>query len=179
MNYQNFRLKVIKAKGKKKFKVRNSYGTKQGWRWFKKNKWLGGEPVTEKQFGTIIRSIDEYLLERLLEGHDVIFPHKMGKLELRKSPRRIEFKDGKLNTNLPVDWEKTLKLWHCDEKALNDKILIRKEYKEIFRIIYNKSSANYNNKVFYQFTPHRSVKKALSTKIENNEIDAFLRYELH
>ena len=179
MNYHNFRLKVIKAKGKKKFKVRNSYGTKQGWRWLKKNKWLGGEPVTEKQFGIIIRRIDEYLIQRLFEGHDIILPHRMGKLELRKTPRRIDFKNGKLDTNLPIDWKRTLELWHADEESLNNKTLIRKEYKEIFRVIYNKSSANYNNKVFYQFTLHRNVRKALSTKIKNNEIDAFLRYELH
>lgn len=179
MTYHNFRLKVIKAKTRKKARIRNSYGTKQGWRWFKKNKWLGGEPVTEKQFGIIIRRVNEYLVQQLLEGHDVVFPHKMGKLELRKTPARIEFNNEELSTNLPIDWERTLKLWYEDAESYDNRTLIRKEYREIFRIVYNKTKANYNNKTFYKFTPHRNVKKALSEKIKNNEIDAFLRYEIY
>lgn len=179
MNYNNFRAKVLKVNKKKKFKVRNSYGTKQGWRWYKKNKWLDGEPVTEKQFGIIIRTINEALIEQLLNGSDINLPHRMGRLELRKVKSRIEFKDGKLDTNLPVDWDRTLKLWYEDAKSYEDRVLIRKEYKEIFRIIYNKSKANYNNKTFYQFTPHRDVKKKLSERIKQNETDAFLRYAVH
>lgn len=179
MNYNKFRARILKVHNKKKFKVRSSYGTKQGWRWLKKHKWLNGEPVTEKQFGIIIRCVNEYLVEQLLQGHDINLPCRMGKIELRKTKARIEFVDGKLDTNLPVDWKRTLELWHEDAKAYQDKTLIRKEYDEIFRIIYNKSSANYNNKTFYQFTPHRDVKKKLSERIKQNKVDAFLRYAVH
>lgn len=179
MSYNNFRAKILKVKTKKKFKVTNSYGTKQGWRWYKKNKWFGNEPVTEKQFGTIIRRVNEELVESLIQGHDINLPHRMGRIELRKRYARVEIIGGKLETNLPIDWNRTLHLWYEDAKAYHDKLLVRKEYKTIFRIIYNKKCANYNNKSFYQFIPHRDVKKKLSERIKENKVDAFLNYAVH
>lgn len=178
MTYRNFRLRTLRAVGKKKFKITHSYGTKQGWRYLKKNKWFSGEPVTEKQFGSIIRRVNELLIEQFLKGSDIVFPYKMGKLELRKMPASIRFEDGELKTNLPVDWKRTLQLWYEDEEAKNNKTLIRKEYKEVFRIIYNKSKAVYKNKCFYNFIPNRDFKKKLSDSINNNETDAFLRYRI-
>lgn len=175
MSYNTFRQKIIKARTKKRFKVRNSYGTKQGWRWLKKNKWLDLEnPVTEKEFGAIIREVNIELVNTLLEGHDIILPCRMGRIELRKYFPKIEYKDGKVVTNLPVNWQQTLKYWHESPEAHKNKTLIRQEVKEVFRIIYVKRSANYNNKSFYQFIPHRDVKVELSRRIKEHKIDAFL-----
>jgi hypothetical protein len=44
----------------------------------------------------------------------------------------------------------------------------------LFNIHYNKKGAIYKNKNFYQFIINRRVKKLLSDKIKNNEIDTFL-----
>jgi len=46
----------------------------------------------------------------------------MGKLELRKSLRRLDIVNGKLVTSLPIDWDRTLKLWAEEGKS---NILIR------------------------------------------------------
>ena len=179
MNYNHFRAKILKLRTKKHFKVRNSYGVKQGWRWYKKNKWFGKEPVTEKQFGVIIRRVNEYLVDELLKGHDIILPYQMGRIELRKRNPKIELEGGKIKTNLPIDWKRTLELWYEDEKAFQNKTLVRKEYKEVFRIIYSKKHANFTNKTFYNFTPHREVKKKLSNAIKDNKVDAFLKHAIH
>ena len=182
IEYNKFRANVIKLRSNKHFKITNSYGTKEAWRWFKKNKWLDlGQSVTEREFGAIIKAMNKLFVNRLLEGHDIILPCRMGKIELRKYKARIFYKDGKIVTNLPVDWKRTLQLWGEDTEAYNNKIIVRHEAKEVFRIIYNRQSANYNNKSFYQFNASRSVKKVLSEKIKHNEIDAFLmgEYELH
>lgn len=181
-DYSEFRAKTIKLHGDKHFKVTNSYGTKQAWRWLKKNKWLDlGQLVTEREFGLIVKSVNKFLVEQLLSGHDIIFPCRMGKVELRKYRTRIKYKDDKIVTNLPIDWKRTLQLWHDDAEAHSNKTIIRQEAKEIFRIIYNKQSANYNNKSFYQFNVTRDVRKALSEKIKDSKIDAFLmgEYELY
>ena len=105
----------------------------------------------------------------------------MGKIELRKYNARIKFEDGKLKTNLPINWDRTLKLWYDDPESKANKTLVRQEPKQLFTIFYNKKRADYNNKSFYQFTPIREFRKELSTKIKNNEIDAFLmsEYELY
>ena len=55
----------------------------------------------------------------------------------------------------------------------NKKILIRQEVKEIFKILYNRSKANYNNKSYYEFTPNRYLKLGLKDNINLNKLDAF------
>ena len=46
------------------------------------------------------------------------------------------------------------------------------EEKELFKIFYNKGSAEYINKSFYQFKLNRELKLALKQRIKNNQIDA-------
>lgn len=182
IEYNKFRANVIKLRSAKHFKVTNSNGTKEAWRWIKKNKWLNiGQPLTEREFGAIVKAINRLYVKRLLEGHDIMLPCRMGKIELRKYKARIKYEDGKVVTNLPIDWKRTLQLWNEDDESRSNKTLIRRETKEVFRIIYNRQSANYNNKTFYQFSASRAVRQALSEKIKNNEIDTFLmgEYELH
>ncbi len=95
----------------------------------------------------------------------------MGKLELRKSLRRLDIVNRKLVTSLPVDWDRTLKLWAEEGKS---NILIRQEDREIFKVLYPKRAANYTNKGFYQFKINRGIKVALKDKIKNKQIDAYI-----
>jgi hypothetical protein len=59
-------------------------------------------------------------------------------LELRKYDASIKIVDGKVKTNLPIDWDKTLKLWYEDEEAYKQRTLIKMEEKEIYKVHYNK-----------------------------------------
>lgn len=174
-SYDNFRAKTLKLTGEKKFKVTNSYGTKQGWRWLRKNKWLDiGQAVTERQFGEIIKGVNKILVGRLLKGLDAKFPNRMGKLELRKYFPQVKFENSQCITNLPIDWKRTLHLWHEDPQCRKDKYLVRKETDEIFKVLYNKRHAVYKNKKYYQFSLARAVKLELKNTAENNRLDAFL-----
>lgn len=175
MEYSDFRKKVLKAEEKHHFKVTNSNGTKEAWRWIKKNKWLDiGQPITEREFGLIVKAINLSLQDKLLEGKDVVLPNRMGRLEIRKFRAKVDYKDGKVITTLPIDWKSTLKLWSEDEECHKLKTLIRYENSEIFEIYYNKEYANYNNKSFYKFIPTRTFKKRLKQKILNGGFDALL-----
>lgn len=174
MEYSDFRKKIVKA-GSHKFKVTNSNGTKEAWRWIKKNKWLNiGQPITEREFGLIIKTINQTLQDQLLEGKDIKLPHQMGRIEVRKFNGEVKFKDGKLHTTLPIDWERTLKLWYEDEECYKNRTLVRFEDREIFSIFYNRNMAKYNNKSFYQFIPTRTLKKRLKQKIDSGNFDALL-----
>lgn len=175
MEYSQFRKDTLKVCTKKTFRVTNSYGNKQAWRWLKKNKWLNLQsPISERDFGLLIKSVNKLLREQLLEGRDIKLPYMMGRIELRKKESYIKFIDGKLCTNLPVNWQKTLKLWYEDTQARENKTLIKQEVPSVFRVFYNRSKAKYNNKTFYQFIPIRAIKLALKEKIDNDEIDALL-----
>lgn len=171
---EDFRKKVLKVDCPRNHKIKNSNGVYDAYKYIRKNKWFNiGRPLTEHEFYTIIRQVNNCLADNLINGEDIIFPHRMGMLELRKHNNTIDFCNGKLVTSLPIDWDRTLKLWSEDEEAYKEKTLVKVEDKETFRVIYNKRMANYINKSFYFFEINRDIKKGLKQKIKNKSIDAF------
>ena len=170
----DFRKKVLKIDKPRQHKVNNSLGVYDAYKWIRKNKWLDiGRPITEHEFYTIIRQVNNLLVENFLKGKDIVLPHRLGTIELRKYETKMSFNNGKLHTNLPIDWDRTLKLWAEDEEAYKEKMLVKVEEKEIFKVFYNKGKANYNNKSFYEFEVNRDLKRRLKQRIKDGLIDAF------
>ena len=110
----------------------------------------------------------------LINGNDTTLPYRLGRLEVRKYNATIAIHDNKIKTNLPIDWNKTLKLWYEDKESYKNKTLIKAEEKELYKIYYNRKLARYNNKSYYQFTLNRELKKKLKQNIKEGKIDAFL-----
>lgn len=165
---------IKKVKGSRKHKVSGSNGVYDAYKYIRKNKWFDiGKPISEHDFYTIIRQVNNLLVDELIKGNDIKLPHKLGKLELRKYEKKVSFINGRLCTNLPIDWDATLRLWAEDKEAYKEKILVRAEEKEIFKILYNKSKANYNNKSFYEFDANRDLKRKLKQRIKDGLTDAF------
>ena len=174
MKFEEFKREVQCLNGPRKHKVTNSNGVYSAYKYIRKNKWMDiGCPLTEHEFYTIIRQINNLLAEGFLQGSDIELPHRLGKIELRKYEKRISFSDGKLHTNLPIDWDKTLKLWAEDKESYEEKLLVRVEENEIFKVFYNKSKANFNNKSFYEFEVNRDLKRRLKQRIKEGLLDAF------
>lgn len=174
MNYSEFR-KYIQNSSKRCHKVTNSLGSYDAYKYIRKHKWFNiSRPLTEHEFYQIIRRVNNCLAEELVNGNDITFPNRMGKLELRKrNSLPVIDKNGSLKVTYAIDWDSTLKLWYNDEEAFNNKTLIRLPERSIFRVKYNKDSANYENKSFMEFQINRDIKTRLKQKIKNNEIDAF------
>ena len=174
-SYKDFKSAIQGLQNTRTHKVTNSLGSYDAYKYIRKNKWFNiGRPLTEHEFYQIIRRINNYLAEELINGNDVIFPNRMGKLELRKrNALPIIDKNGNLKVTYAIDWDNTLKLWYEDEESFNNKTLVRLPERNIFRIKYNKNTANYNNKSFIEFQVNRNIKVRLKQKIKNNEIDAF------
>lgn len=171
MNLEEFKTQISRPHDRT-FKVKGSWGVYDVYKRIRKNKWKGiGRPLTEKQFYRIIRGINNLLAENIANGKDVVFPAKMGKLELRKSERGVSIVDDKLKITYPIDWGETLKLWYEDVEARKAKILKRFEIPYLYRIKYDKFRANYENKIFYEFTLNRFIKEALKENIKNGKID--------
>lgn len=171
---EEFRKRILKVDKPRLHKIRNSLGIYDAYKYIRKNKWFNiGRPLTEHEFYSIIRRVNNLLADNLLKGYDIVLPNRMGTLELRKYGADIKFINGKVKTNLPIDWDRTLKLWSEDEKAYKERTLVKMEEKEIFKVFYNRSKANYENKSFIQFKINRDLKKRLKQKIKNKQIDAF------
>ena len=170
-----FRRKVLKVDHSRNHKVKNSIGVYDIYKHIRKNKWYDiGQPITEHQFYTIIRQVNNVLADNLLKGNDIVFPNKMGRLEVRKFEPIIRFDNNKLTVRLPIDWDRTLKLWSEDEEAYKERTLVKMEEKEIFKVCYNKTRADFPNKGFYQLQINRDLKIALKKKIKLGNFDAFL-----
>lgn len=179
MDIAEFKASAKKAKEKRIHKVRNSWGVKDAFTFYRKVRPKESEYVlTESEFLSIIRKTNDILRQLIIQGEEIALPERMGKLELRKRQTVVEFKNGKLRTNLPVDWDSTLKLWYEDEQSYKEKRLVRQETKAVFKVFYNKYRADYTNKSFYQFHINREIKKGLKHKIKNGEIDSLMIYRI-
>lgn len=169
-----FRRKVLKLNEPRKHKVRNSFGVYDAYKLLRKNKWLNiGRPVKEHEFYSVIRQVNNYLADVLLSGRDIILPHRLGSIEVRKYDTFIRMVDGEIKTNLPIDWDATLKLWAEDEESYKERTLVKMEEKEVFKVFYNKVRANYTNKSFMEFSTNRDIKRRLKQKIKNGAFDAY------
>lgn len=174
MNREEFLKSIKKVSDTRHHKISNSYGVYDGYKYYRKNKPKESKYVlSESQYFAIIRKVNEGLINSLLSGNDIMLPCRFGRIELRKYNSRIFFDGNKIKTNLPIDWDRTLKLWYEDEESFKNKTLIKVEEKELFKIYYNKSRANYINKSFYQIQFNRELKKKLKTKIKEGDIEAF------
>lgn len=171
-NFDEFRKSVLKVNDKRSHKIKGSLGVRDAFMWCRKNK-LFREKTTEKEFYSIIRTVNKLMAAHLAGGHDLKFPQKMGQLEVRKYSPYVRFEDGKVKTNRGIDWKATLLLWSEDEESRENKVLIRTEDKEAFVVFYNKMLANYKNKTLYKFKPNRDL--AIKIRKAGNEgiIDAF------
>ena len=174
MTYEEFKFEVQHLSSPRKHKVNNSLGVYDAYKFLRKRKWADiGRCLTEHEFYSIIRKVNDYLAESFLHGNDIKLPHRMGRIELRKYDVRINLDGEKVKTNLPIDWDRTLKLWYEDEEAYKEKTLVKVEEKEIFKVYYNKQLADYNNQVFYEFNVNRELKKRLKQRIKEGKLDAF------
>lgn len=167
---KSFFSKIKKSTLSKNHKITASLGMREAFRYYTKQ----SKALDEPTFRRVIRYINALIQEQLSMGEDIILPCRMGKLELRKFKTRVSFKEGKLITNLPIDWNETLKLWYEDREAYKGKYKVRIEVPEVFRVYYKKSTANYNNKSFFSFQANRGLKQSLKTNIINKKVDAFL-----
>lgn len=173
---EEFKRRIRKVNHPRKYKVNNSLGVYDAYKYYRKNKPKEKQFVlTESQYFSIIRRINLLLIEELLQGNEITLPYHMGKVELRKYNKSIRIgENGEVFTNLPIDWNKTLELWYNDSDAYHNKTLVRMEENEIFKIYYNKASANYENKSFYEFIFNKDLKSRLKQKIKEGVIEAHL-----
>ena len=170
----NFRREVLKVDKPRVHKVKNSLGVYDAYKWLRKNKWLDMEPISEHDFYAIIRAVNKALAKSFLHLGSINLPLRMGEIILRKYHPSVTLHDGKIKTNLPVDWDSTLQLWSEDKESYKKRTLIRLEEKEVFKVLYDKSKALYNNKSFYTLELNRDIKLSLKKQLKNGLLDAFM-----
>ena len=175
MEFDEFRNNVRRLNDVRNHKIKNSYGVYDAFKWERKNGWKNiGRSVKEKEYYKIIRKVNDYLADILIDTGKLVLPNRMGTIEARKYQPILNIKDGKVITTRPIDWDKTLKMWYEYPETFKNKQLVRQESEFVFKFVYDKSQAKYKNKGYYSFNVNRSIKRIVSNKIKLGNFDAFL-----
>lgn len=177
MTFNEFKQRITGKNNQRRWKVTNSYNIYDIYKYIRKNNWFNiGQPITEHQFYTIIRTIGDYLVSQLLSNHSVRVPY-LGRFDIVKQDTFVNFKNNKLVTNYPIDWNATLRLWYNDKEAFNNKLLVRKEQKYLYYVYWDRKYLRFNNKFDMSFKASRGLTKRLSQLIDQGKIEAFQAYK--
>lgn len=169
--YQEF-LNKLQKRGSKPHKIGHCLGSRDAWKWVRKNKWkaLKDKPCEQSLYGQVINTVNQYLIERLLEGHRLEFPYKMGTLNVIHTASRVYMKDGKAVANYKTNWKATLKSWYEDPELKNGHIRIRHIANKIYYIRYSKAGASFANRSMYLFRANRSLLKRLGAALVKGNV---------
>ena len=155
------------------FKVKGSLGVYDVYKMVRKKGWGKiGKHISESEFFGVVRQVNKLLAKEMAEGNAVVFPMRMGKLELRKTEKGVSFVNGKLKITYPIAWKDTIELWYNDKEARENKTLVRNENRYVYTIWYDKYGAKYENMSFYKFTTNQFIKRALAKNIKEGKIDS-------
>lgn len=172
MDFKEFSVELRKANAPRQSKIRNSWGIYDAYKLIRKEGWYNiGRPLKEHEFYSIIRGINKLLADEIASGNEIVFPEKMGKLEVRKFKPGAEFINGKLNVTYSINWMETMKLWFEDEEAKNNKTLLREKSQWTYYIKYNRYNCFYENRAFYNFAVNRFIKQTFSKNIKKGKIE--------
>lgn len=163
-SFDEFRTRLLKKNSKKHFKIKNSWGSKFIYRSVDKNHPI--KQVSECDFLHIIRTVNNYLVNDIINGKAVFIPN-IGTIYIKKRRLKTFVKDNKITTQKKVDWNSTHKLWYTDEQARKEKLLIRFTNDYAYEVKWFQSV--FNNRKFFKFVPMRALKIKIKEQVLNNK----------
>lgn len=153
-------------------KVSSDVKTKDMYNFYKAN--TKEEIVEAKTYQKILKLFGEICFKKMMfERFHFRLPERMGDLYILKTFMFLTSKEGK-KKRLPIDWNATKKLWEENEQAKEKKLLIKHLNKHtdgyLIRVKYDKKTANYKNKVIYNFKLNRKFTRELSAAVKNPKL---------
>ena len=156
-------------------KVHSHFGSDEYYRYYVKN----GGILPRGLFGEILREMNLKIADKILDGYSFKMPARMGVLCVTKSKAFLNYEDGEVKTNRPIDFKSTLDLWEKNPEAKAQKKLVRFLNKHtndyIYRIYFNRFFATFKNKSVYSLQVNRWMKRELAKRIfAGFELDALV-----
>ena len=172
-DYDSF-LNTLQKRGSKPHHISHCYGSRDAWKWIRKNKWkeLDGKPCDQSLYSNVVSYVNQILVEKLLDGHEIVFPYQMGSLRVSSKQTNVTIENGSVKTNCSTDWKRTLEYWYEDEGAREAHKIIKWVQKRLVFIRYYKKAATFKNRRFYSFRPNRSLIKTLGKTYARRAISA-------
>lgn len=127
------------------------------------------EPVSENDYIKLNYLYNKFLIAKVLQGHEVTLPSRLGTLSVIGRKQRVRIEDGEI-VGLAPDWVKTKILWDSDPEAKKSKQLLyhTNPHSDGVRYKYTWSKKNVlvENKTLYSLRLTRCNKRALSSLIK-------------
>lgn len=173
MEYKDFINKIKKVNEPRTHKITNSYGVYDYYKYYRKTK-PNEERFTlsDSEFYSIYRDINEVIINKLLQEGIIKLPCYMGEIMLEKFDVKPKLdKNGNVIYNAPINWGETLKLWHEDEEAYEEKLTIKNNISYAYKILYKKVRAKYRNKSFYNIQFNRNLRKRINEEDKKGNVN--------
>lgn len=162
----------------RKHRTISHYGTEDYYKYYKEQ----GGTLTYSKYAKILRRFNVLIGEVIVNNeYSYKLPAKLGIITVKKVKTFIKFVDGKVKTNLPIDYKETNKLWEIDPVAKSERRRIYIENKHSngykYKFVYNKTYSNYVNRSIYFMQFNRQLKHKLKDYIRSQgEIERGLAY---
>ena len=146
---------------------------------YKNNKKDKDSSLDFKTYREILYKFNTFLMQKILEGQEVILPSRMGRLCILGTKQNIKVdEDGKIK-GLRIDWKSTKELWARDPKMKEEKRLVYffNEHTEGINYSFKwfKSRVLITNKYYYTFVPSRHNKRLLAKLIKTESAEYLIK----
>ena len=155
-----FKNRVRKASGNHYFKITNSYGCRDYYKYYKKKT---NKDLPEHLFRLVLEDVFEQLFREYLSKYlRVKLPSKMGELFVREFSYEVQQrKDGSYYKRTPVDWPKTLDLWESDPESFKNKVVVKHELPYYNYLFYKTYTQDFRNHQVFKLKTCRKLNKKI------------------
>jgi nucleoid DNA-binding protein len=158
-------------------RITGSQNTISGFHYYRKIRPQEKEFVLkDKEYLSIIREMNNLVVDYLVENKSIRLPTGFGKLEIIKTETKSWIDDtGKFISSKKIDMNSTFKLWYEDEESRLNKTLVRHDDEFIFRIKYPQNGRMYKYNGYFSIRFNRQLRHKLMLAIKTGNYDTYLK----
>jgi hypothetical protein len=135
-------------------------------------------PVDIKTYISIANNFNNFLMDKILDGFEVVLPARLGVMSIIGTKQKIKF-DNNGDPILPPDWVKTKKLWEKNPEAKEKKQKVYHTNDHTngvrYKLLWSKLRVLVENKNLYSFRLTRTHKRSINHKIVNEGKEYFVK----
>lgn len=136
---------------------------------------LGMHPL---EYRNIAYKVFEKMREKLMNGHEVVLPHYMGRLKIMGQVKEIkEYEEGKFA--LPTDWKTTMEMWKTRPETRNQIFYHLNEHTDntVYGLRWITNGLKLKNKLMYKTKTYIGIKHDLRDIILSGDYHYDLLYK--
>lgn len=130
-------------------------------------------PKDNKTYIAVANGFMQFIMEQVIEGHEVVLPARLGSLEIRGRRGTIKINPETGLRSLPPDWVRTRALWNSNPQAKAERKIVYCLNEEssglIYKVHWSKRNILVENKRLYSLRIARTPKRLISQSIKSGK----------